>query len=232
MQNTTLGSIALSFTLFSLVGCGATAPAPAPETPSSEAKLAAPQVAGAAPAAAPAAPELAQQATAAASEPAEEPRDGLRKASRPPMELLTGNNVVYVLNFKGSARGEAAQTQCEAQGDPGAARECLAAERNKVAVESMRFVKDPQGQYWWVTYNRYKGNLLKWHRVQFLPGKEDADTIHLNLVGKDKGIAPMARVPAKLKVELPNDYSIVVSDPEYGDMLLDAKIGLMDQDGN
>lgn len=94
----------------------------------------------------------------------------------------------------------------------------------------MRFVKDESGQYWWVTYNRYKGNLLKWHKVQFVPGKADADTISLNLVGKDKGIAPMARVPASLKVELPNDYSIVISDAEHGAMLYDAKIGLMDKD--
>jgi hypothetical protein len=59
-------------------------------------------------------------------------------------------------------------------------------------------------------------------------GKQDADSISLTLIGKDKGIAPMARVPAALKIELPNDYSIVVSHPEHGAMLYDAKIGLMD----
>jgi hypothetical protein len=161
---------------------------------------------------------------------ASEERDGLRKASRPPMDLLTGNNVVYVFNFAGSAKGEAAKAQCESQGEPATVRECLANERSKIPVESVRFVKDAHGQYWWVAYNRYKGNLLKWHRVQFLPGKADADTISLSLVGKDKGIAPMARVPASLKVELPNDYSIVISDPELGQMMYDAKIGLMDVD--
>jgi hypothetical protein len=61
-----------------------------------------------------------------------------------------------------------------------------------------------------------------------VPGKQDADTISLTLVGKDMGIAPMAHVPASIKVELPNDYSIVVSDPEYGAMTFDAKIGMMD----
>jgi hypothetical protein len=215
-----------------LVGCGAAAPQ-APATPAAAEAKATPA------AATPAKPEAAKQADAkeatAATEPpkeeakpADEPGDGLRKASRPPLELLTGNNVVYVFNFSGSAKGEAAKAQCEGQGDPGAVRACLNAEREKVAVENIRFVKDEHGQYWWVTYNKYKGNLLKWHKIQFMPGKEDADTIALTLVGKDKGIAPMARVPASLKVELPNDYSIVVSDPEYGNMLFDAKIGLMD----
>lgn len=161
----------------------------------------------------------------------EEPRDGLRKASRPPLELLTGNNVVYVFNFAGSQAGESAKERCESQNqDFGAARECLDKQRAKLAVESIRFVKDPHGQYWWVTYNRYKGNLLKWNKIQFLPGKADDDSITLNLMGKDKGIAPMAKVPHALKIELPNDYSIVVSHPDHGALLFDAKIGLMDSE--
>jgi hypothetical protein len=142
---------------------------------------------------------------------------------------LTGNNVVYVFNFTGSAVGTSAKEQCEAHADnPAQARECVAKERGKIPVESVRFVKDGAGQYWWVTLNRYKGNLLKWHKIQFLPGKQDADTVSLNLTGKDKGIAPMPRVPAALNVELPNDYSIVIKDPEYGPMMYDAKIGLLE----
>jgi hypothetical protein len=224
------GLLATFSSIVSLVGCAAATP-PAPTVPAqAEGKTAAPQAAAAS--AAPSKTEEKAEPAAEPAKPAEEPRDGLRKASRPPMELLTGNNVVYVLNFSASAKGEAAKAQCESQGDPAAMRACMKTERDKVAVESARFVKDAHGQYWWVTYNNYKGNLLKWHSIQFVPGKEDADTITLNLVGKDKGIAPMARVPASLKVELPNDYSIVISDPEYGSMVFDAKIGLMDKDGD
>jgi hypothetical protein len=164
-----------------------------------------------------------------ADKPADEPRDGLRKASRPPLDLLTGNNVVYVFNFPGSAVGTSAKEQCESHADnPAAARQCVAKERGKIPVESVRFVKDAYGQYWWVTLNRYKGNLLKWHKIQFMPGKQEADRVSLTLTGKDRGIAPMPRVPAALNVELPNDYSIVISDPEYGAMMYDAKIGLLD----
>lgn len=211
----------------SLLGCAGAAP-PARNVAEQPAAPAAKESAAPTPKAAPAEAKAAEPVKGESAKPAEDSRDGLRKASRPPMDLLTGNNVVYVFNFAGSAKGEAAKAQCESRGDPAAVRGCVASERGKVPVESVRFVKDAHGQYWWVTYNRYKGNLLKWHKVQFLPGKEDADTISLNLVGKDKGIAPMARVPASLKIELPNDYSIVVSDPEHGDMLFDAKIGLMD----
>ena len=168
--------------------------------------------------------------TAAPTDAEPDPRaDGLRKASRPPAELITGPNLVYVFNFKESEVGLAAKKQCaEESEDPGAVGACLQKARGKVPVELIRFVKEPNGELWWVTYNRYKGNLLKWHRVQFQPGEQSDDRVTLNLIGKDKGIAPMARVPRHLEIELPNDYSIVVKDPENGTMLYDAKIGMMD----
>ena len=175
-----------------------------------------------------AAPSEASEASEHNAKPADD-RDGLRKASRPPLDLLTGNNVVYVFNFASSAVGTAAKEQCESHADnPADARGCVAKERGKIPVESVRFVKDGAGQYWWVTLNRYKGSLLKWHKIQFVPGKQDDDSVSLTLTGKDRGIAPMPHVPAALAVELPNDYSIVIKDPEYGPMMYDAKIGVLD----
>ena len=169
---------------------------------------------------------------APAADSAPDPRaDGLRKASRPPADLITGPNLVYVFNFKESEVGVEAKQKCaETDDSPGAMGACLEKARSKVPVELIRFIKEPDGDYWWVTYNRYKGNLLKWHRVQFKPGEEKADHITLNLFGDDKGIAPMAKVPRHLEVELPNDYSIVVKDPELGSMMYDAKIGTMEVD--
>ncbi|HYJ11628.1 MAG TPA: hypothetical protein VEX18_21545 [Polyangiaceae bacterium] len=225
----------VAFAAVCLLAFGCANATPHPKS-SASTEAAAPRAAAAAEPVAPAIPAASEapaettQATEVRA-PADEPRDGLRKASRPPLELLTGNNVVYVFNFAGSQAGESAKERCESQNqDFGAVRECLDKQRAKLAVESIRFVKDPHGQYWWVTYNRYKGNLLKWHKIQFLPGKADDDSITLNLMGKDKGIAPMAKVPHALKIELPNDYSIVVSHPDHGPLLFDAKIGLMDSE--
>jgi len=155
--------------------------------------------------------------------------DGIRSASRPPADLITAPNVLFVFNFSESEVGAAARQRCEEEGtDQPEVRACVERARGKVPVESIRFVKDESGSWWWLTYNRYKGNLLKWHKVQFSPGPETKDTITLNLIGKDKGIAPMARVPRSLSIVLPNDYSIVVNDAEFGAMTYDAKIGMMD----
>jgi hypothetical protein len=214
----------------SLLGCAS--PAAAPSAYPTEAKAVSKPAEPSALAHAETAPAEAAPSEVSKDEPkpaVEERGDGLRKASRPPLDLLTGNNVVYVFNFKDSKVGTSAKEQCESRAeDPAGARECVAKERSKIPVESVRFVKDGHGQYWWVTLNRYKGNLLKWHKIQFVPGKQDGDSVSLTLTGKDKGIAPMPRVPNALNVELPNDYSIVISDPEYGPMMYDAKIGLLE----
>jgi hypothetical protein len=179
-------------------------------------------------------PAQAETQAATASEPSEaDPRaDGLRKPSRPPAELITGPNLVYMFNFKESAVGQAARERCAegAQDTPREMAACMEKARGKVAVESVRFIKESSGALWWVTYNRYKGNLLKWHKVQYQPGEETNDSIKLNLIGKDKGIAPMARVPRTLSIALPNDYTIVVNDPEQGPMQYDAKIGMLEDE--
>lgn len=206
-------------------GCASSTPkASAPEpTPERTAK--------AEPAEKPAAEPAAEEKTAAAPEGEPDPRaDGLRKPSRPPNDLITGPNLVYMFNFKESEVGRQAREKCEADfGDsPRDVAACMEKARSKVPVESVRFLKDKSGQHWWVTYNRYKGNLLKWHKVMYRPGEETDDRITLNLIGKDEGIAPMAKVPRSLQVELPNDYTIVLKDPALGAMTYDAKIGTME----
>lgn len=185
-------------------------------------------------AAKPASPDKADKAAAkktpepATSEAAPSQGDGLRKASRPPIELLTNSNATYMLNFNESEVGKTAKQECESSSDDrGEISACLQKARSKVPIESLRFVKK-NGEFWWITLNRYKGNLMKWHVIQFQVGEEKTDWVTLKPIGKDKGIAPMARIPRTLEIDLPNDFSIIMKDPEYGKLTFDAKIGLFD----
>jgi hypothetical protein len=136
-----------------------------------------------------------------------------------------------MFNFKESAVGKAAQERCSDQaGDsPREMAACMEKARSKVPFESVRFVKAGTGQNFFIVYNRYKGNLLKWNKVQYLPGEETADSITLNLFGKDEGIAPMAKVPRSISIDLPNDYTIVLNHPDHGAMYFDAKIGTLEE---
>jgi hypothetical protein len=79
-----------------------------------------------------------EEANDAATPTEKDPREeGLRKASRPPAELITGPNLVYVFNFKESEVGVAAKERCTQENqDPGAVGACLQKARSKVPVES------------------------------------------------------------------------------------------------
>lgn len=171
-----------------------------------------------------------ESGTPAAEEPAQEGEvGGARKASRPPLELITNPTALFVFNFSESDVGRAAREKCDAAGgERSEIAACLQKARDKVPVESLRFVKK-KGEHWWVTLNRYKGNLIKWHLIQFQVGEEKSDRVTLKPMGKDKGIAPMARVPRSLEIELPNDYSIVLNDPEFGKMSFDTKFGKFEE---
>lgn len=215
-------------------GCSSAPIAPA-ETPSSPPPATSSAPAEPKPAAAPAssasteqtAPKENSEPAAAASENTTD--SGLRKASRPPVELITLPGSLFVFNFGESDVGKAAKERCSTSAsNPSEMAECLQKARDKVPVESARFLKKGN-EYWWVTLNRYKGNLLKWHVIQFQVGEEKSDRVTLKLVGKDKGIAPMARVPRTLEIELPNDYAIVLNDPDLGKMSYDAKFGKVEE---
>ncbi len=197
-------------------------PAPAPAAPKPEAKPAAENSTAAA-------STNEHDAMAALDEAQGGEIGGSRKASRPPLELITNPTALFVFNFGDSDVGKAAKEKCDAAG--GERKEvsaCVQKARDKVPVESLRFVKK-KAEYFWVTLNRYKGNLIKWHIIQFQVGEEKGDRLTLKPLGKDKGIAPMARVPRTLEIELPNDYSIVLNDPEFGKMTFDTKFGKIDE---
>jgi hypothetical protein len=222
----TIVRFAFNLTLVAgLYGCASKPPVPSEQPPA---------LSAAKPSAQPSAqPSASGSADVAAPEPAPSgeptPKDeGLRKASRPPSELISISSVLYVFNFAESEVGKKAKEECQASAADQVSA-CLQKARSKVPVESIRFKKTGT-EYFWITLNRYKGNLMKWHVIQYQVGEQTNDRVTLKPMGKDKGIAPMAKIPRTLEIELPNDYSIVVNDPEFGKMSFDAKIGAVDDD--
>jgi len=226
---TTLARRAINFALFACLSSCSASPAPQQSTAPSEVRSASRTPVE--PSAQPNTKNEAATAPATQSEqtPAPSSGDGLRKASRPPVELITNPTALYVFNFSESDVGTAAQQKCETASE--SRRElsaCLQKARDKVPLESIRFVKKG-AEYWWITLNRYKGNLLKWHVIQVKVGEEKPEWLVLKPMGKDKGIAPMAKIPRTLEIAFPNDYSIALNDPEFGKMVFDAKLGKIEE---
>jgi hypothetical protein len=146
--------------------------------------------------------------------------------SRTPKDLLTAPDVLFMLSFNESEVGEKAAKHCdEASGDnPKKRAQCMTAEKAKVKIDGVAF-KQEHGVWYFLAIRRKGSTLTNMRKFPIEFGEEKGTTITLKPTGKDKGAAPQP-VPSKIVVETPNEYQIVLTDPKFGRMVYEAKIGL------
>jgi hypothetical protein len=150
------------------------------------------------------------------------------KATRTPQDILTAPDVVFLFSFNDSDVRKVAEEKCSKKAGDNAKKknECLAAERKNFPADGYRFKKDEHGQWWWITV-RQKGNrLVALHKIPVEFAEETANSIALKPTGKDKGSAPTSP-PAKVVLEVPNDYEIAQQDPKAGRLVFQAKVGVV-----
>jgi hypothetical protein len=168
----------------------------------------------AAPAASPAAPE-----TPPAAETA---------ATRRPIDVLTGPNVAFIVDYQNSQPYEAAEKSCDAEaGDDGAARsECMKKARAAFRADVLYFKKDAQGRFWLTVYERKGSALPELYkaRVEFADETPNAVTVRLK---EEKGTRPILVGAGKITVSVPNDYALELNDPKFGRLVYGAKVGLV-----
>jgi hypothetical protein len=110
--------------------------------------------------------------------------------------------------------------------DRSAHQACVEKLRRKVTAKILRFVNKNE-QWWWVTYDKRGDQLVTMHKIPFEFGEVTEQTVALRPTGKDKGLAPLARLPRQFVITVPNEYSIEVNDPVHGKLVYEAKIGIL-----
>lgn len=156
------------------------------------------------------------------------PADDGPKPTKSASDILTAPDVVFLFSFNDSEAKTVAEEKCNAKAgkDPKKLNACMAAERKNFPADGHRFKQDEKGQWWWITV-RQKGNrLVALHKIPVELGEETPTSVTLKPVGKDSGSAPMTP-PAKVVVEVPNDYQIAFKDPKAGRLVFQAKIGVV-----
>lgn len=147
---------------------------------------------------------------------------------RSPKDIVTAGDTAFVLAFGSSEVGEQADAECreKAGNDKAAHTECLEKMRRKINAKILRFV-NKNDQWWFVTYDQKGDQLIALHRMEFDFGEVTEQTVALLPKGKDKGLAPLARLPRQVVITVPNEYSIEVVDPIHGKLVYEAKIGIL-----
>ena len=148
--------------------------------------------------------------------------------TRSPRDIITAPDVLFVFSFASSEIGDKTEERCAklAKDNPKKQNQCTAKERKKITQDVVGFSQDKKGKWWWLTARLKGSRLVPLHKVQFEFGEEKADSIVIKPIGRDKGKKPWANVPRKVTIGVPNEFSIVLTDPKYGRMVYEAKIGI------
>jgi hypothetical protein len=153
-------------------------------------------------------------------------------APRTPKDIVTAPDVLFMFSFNDSDMKKDAEEKCEksSKGDGKKNADCMAKARKKVDHDGMGFAQDKSGGWVWTTIKRNGNVLVTLHKVPIEFGEETKNSITIKTTGKDTGKKPKTP-PAKLVLEVPNDYQIAVKDASSGRMVYEAKIGIVGEQG-
>jgi hypothetical protein len=137
--------------------------------------------------------------------------------------------VAYVLNYSSSGAKEIAEHKCSAKFSEAAATAvCMEKERKKFTADVVVFQKAEAGQPSFKIYRRTGNALAEMSSSKIALGEDTTDRL-LMKVQDDKGWRSLFAGRKQLEVRRHDEYSIEFDDPQFGVLVYEARIGLIDQ---
>jgi hypothetical protein len=223
-------AIALGAVILTGFACGGGTPPP-PAAPDPAPQASAAPAGSSDPAVGMQAPDDPQKSATAETQPAKPPPQDimLEKPTRPVRSIIESGDTVYFISYEDSDIGKVSEANCakESGGDPQKNSACMSKARQNLEGLGYRFKKNPKSEVTTCTILRRQGNTLTTlHKFRYKYGEETETSVVIKMDGKDDGPNKWEKVPSEFKVEIPNDYSLVVQDPKYGRLVYQAKSGI------
>lgn len=228
-----------------LVACGgasATPPAsatPAPVTSATPPAAAAPVVPAAtsvatpAPAAEPVKPETTPITQASAAPTATPSPTETAPNPESPSRSLTAPRVAFLIDYANSEAKTKALAKCDKDpkgtDDPAVKATCMDKARAQFQADVLVFKSDKKGHETLTIYKRNDSVLKELYTAPVSLKDEGANAVQLKFKGGGSGQRPLFKNTNSPTLKLPNDYTLEIDDPEYGNLRYDAKIGLVGQ---
>lgn len=146
-------------------------------------------------------------------------------ATRRPIDVLTGPNVAFIVDYPNSQPHEAAERACESEAAEKRG-ECMQKARAAFRADVLYFKKDAQGRFWLTVYERKGSALPELFKARVEFSDETASSVTLRLKD-EKGTRPIFAGAGKIVVSVPNDYGLELNDPKHGRLVYGAKVGLV-----
>ena len=217
-----------------LVCGGPAACAPAPAQPPEAAPTEPPPSLPAEPAPVPSAPaeepeaesSVAETPEPATPEPEPEP-EAPSKPSKPPTQVLTEADTDFLLDYPASSLKEAAQAKCREQAaDPAQQAACLQKARDDFTGDVLSF-RAAGDTVTWTIYRRAANRLDEVYTAKVKLTDAAESSVSVTPAGAAKGQRPFLRGQRELTFDVPDDYTLIVTDPALGKLVYRAKYGLV-----
>jgi hypothetical protein len=159
------------------------------------------------------------------------PEAGPGPVQRTAKDIVTAPETTFMFSFNQSEPKEKAEERCDAQakGDAKTKALCMKKESSKFGEDGLQF-KQEGGKWYFITVRRKGKTLTTLHKIPFEFGEDKADRVVLKTTGRDTGKAPKGNVPKEIVIEVPNEFSIALKDPDAGRLVYEAKIGITSAD--
>jgi hypothetical protein len=164
-------------------------------------------------------PMAAEEKPAAEAEPAA-PAEPPQPVIPSPTEVVTAGGT-FMFAFADSDVKHATEEDCskKSKGDEEKTAACVQKVADAGAKEGIRFEKDEEGNWWWVSFGEAQGKEQIFNKVKFTIASEDGRTLKLKPEGKDLGKKPMKKLPEEVVIEVPDDSTVVMTDPKKGKLV-------------
>ena len=135
--------------------------------------------------------------------------------------------IAYMVNYPISGAKDVAEHKCSIKFPAEQAKAaCMEKERGKFSADVLVFEKSDEGQS--LTIYKRSGNALSQMSKSKVVLAEDTTQALSLKVDNDKGWRPLFAGKKAFEVRFRDEYSIVLDEPQYGPLVYDARIGLID----
>ena len=215
MRKVSFASLSFTSCVACLVAFGCAGSAPKAEAPHSE------PVAKSAPAA----PAPAPSSSTADAQPSEPAPDAV--ITRNVSDRVFAPRIAYMVNYPVSGAKDVADQKCTKKFPaPEAKANCMEKERDRFTADVLVFEKSDQGQ--WLTIYKRNGNALSQMSKSKLALGEDTTENMVVKIESEKGWRPLFAGKKQFSVHFRDEYSVELDEPQYGKLVYDARIGLID----
>jgi hypothetical protein len=137
-----------------------------------------------------------------------------------PTEIVTAGGT-FMFSFADSDVKAKTEEDCskKSKGDEDKTAACVQKVADAGAKEGIRFEKDEEDNWWWVSFGEAAGKEQIFNKVKFTIGGEEGRTLTLKPEGKDLGKKPMRKLPEEVTLDVPDESTVVMTDPKKGKLV-------------